>query len=174
MMGYIFALLYTSVLLAFFLGLVHFLWTYLRTPVPLNIALTPGSSTVAGVLWKTAKEVLYFETLFRSSKWTWLFGWLFHFGLLFIILRHLSYFTDPVWGWVRQIEAYSDAAAVCLIVGAHRAFDKEGFCRQSALYFRSFRLSASDPTPDYSQHWDADDTCFRSQHPQSSKASSAA
>ena len=117
MMGYTFTLIYAVVLLIFFLGLIYFLWTYLRTPVPLNIALTPGSSTVVGVLWKMVKEVLFFETLFHSSKWTWLFGWLFHFGLLFVILRHLSYFTDPVWVWVRQIEAYSDTAAVIMIVG---------------------------------------------------------
>jgi len=46
-----------------------------------------------------AREVALFESLFKSNKWIWLFGWLFHVSLLLVVLRHLRYFTDPVWFW---------------------------------------------------------------------------
>ena len=38
------------------------------------------------------REVLLFESLFKSSKWTWFFGWIFHFALVLLFLRHLVYF----------------------------------------------------------------------------------
>jgi len=50
------------------------------------------------------REVVLFESLFKGSKWTWLFGWLFHFGLVVALLRHLRYFTEPVWRWVEVIQ----------------------------------------------------------------------
>ena len=43
------------------------------------------------------REVVFFESLFRSSKWTWIFGWMFHVALLLVLLRHLRYFQEPVW-----------------------------------------------------------------------------
>ena len=49
-------------------------------------------------------EVTLFNSLFKSNKWIWLFGWVFHLALLFVLLRHLRYFTDPVWFWVELIQ----------------------------------------------------------------------
>ena len=63
------------------------------------------------------KEITIFESLFKSSKWTWLFGWLFHFGLLLVLLRHLRYFTDPVWGWVAFIQPFGKYAAFMMLAG---------------------------------------------------------
>ena len=31
-------------------------------------------------------EVTLFRQLFRSSKWTWLFGWMFHVALLLVLV----------------------------------------------------------------------------------------
>ena len=50
----------------------------------------------------SAKGVL-FETLFRASRWTWAFGWLFHAALLLVLLRHAWLFVDPVPGWVEPL-----------------------------------------------------------------------
>ena len=50
---------------------------------------------------RMAREVVLFESLFKSNKWTWMFGWLFHVALLLVLLRHLRYFTEPVWLPVR-------------------------------------------------------------------------
>ena len=63
------------------------------------------------------KELTIFESLFKSSKWTWLFGWMFHFGLLLVLLRHLRYFTDPVWAWVVFLQPFGKYAAFMMLAG---------------------------------------------------------
>lgn len=92
-------------------------WIYKKTPAPLKIPTTPAPTTRAGVAFRMVKEVTIFESLFKSSKWTWLFGWLFHFGLLLVLLRHLRYFTDPVWGWVVFIQPFGKYAAFMMLAG---------------------------------------------------------
>ncbi len=71
---------------------------YSRTPAPLKIPTTPAPVTRTGVFARLIREIVFFESLFKGSKWSWLFGWLFHFGLLVVAIRHLRYFTEPVWG----------------------------------------------------------------------------
>lgn len=113
----IFAILFyiaTAVLLAFTARKV---WIYKKTPAPLKIPTTPAPTTRAGVAFRMFKEVTIFESLFKSSKWTWLFGWLFHFGLLLVLLRHLRYFTDPVWGWVAFLQPFGKYAAFMMLFG---------------------------------------------------------
>jgi nitrate reductase gamma subunit len=92
-------------------------WIYKNTPAPLKIPTTPAPTTRAGVAFRMVKEVTIFESLFKSNKWTWLFGWLFHFGLLLVLLRHLRYFTDPVWGWVTFIQPFGKYAAFMMLIG---------------------------------------------------------
>lgn len=65
---------------------------YLRAPVPLKIPITPAPTTGWGVAGRIAREVLLFESLFKASRSTWLFGWLFHAGLLWLALGHLAFF----------------------------------------------------------------------------------
>ena len=79
------------------IGLARKIRSYAKTPAPLKIPTTPAPTTVAGVRWRLAREVVFFESLFKSSKWTWIFGWAFHVTLLLVVLRHLRYFQDPVW-----------------------------------------------------------------------------
>ncbi len=62
-------------------------------------------------------EVTVFRSLFRSNKWTWLFGWLFHVALLFVLLRHLRYFTEPVWTWVAMIQPFGLYAGFAMLAG---------------------------------------------------------
>ncbi len=49
------------------------------------------------------REVVFFESLFKGTKWTWIFSWVFHMALLLVLLRHLRYFIDPNWFWVPGI-----------------------------------------------------------------------
>ena len=79
------------------IGVVRKIASYAGTPAPLKIPTTPAPVTTAGVGWRMAREVVFFESLFKSSKWTWLFGWVFHAALLLVLLRHLRYFQEPVW-----------------------------------------------------------------------------
>lgn len=93
------------------------IWIYKKTPAPLKIPTTPAPTTRAGVAFRMVKEVTIFESLFKSNKWIWLFGWLFHFGLFLVLLRHLRYFTDPVWGWVAFLQPFGKYAAFMMLFG---------------------------------------------------------
>ncbi len=80
------------------IGVARKMVQYSRTPAPLKIPTTPAPTTRWGVAGRLFREIVFFESLFRGSKWSWLFGWLFHFGLLIVLIRHLRYFTEPAWG----------------------------------------------------------------------------
>ncbi len=101
----------------FILGLLARILRYARTPAPLKIPLMPAPRTTGGVVLRLLQEVLLFRSLFRASRWTWVFGWLFHAGLLIVALSHLQYFTDPIWGWVAMIVPFSHMAAYAMVVG---------------------------------------------------------
>ena len=93
------------------------IWVYARTPAPLKIPTTPAPTTHSGVVFRMLKELVLFESLFKSNKWIWLFGWLFHFGLLLVLLRHLRYFTEPVWFWVGWMQPLGKYASLMMVVG---------------------------------------------------------
>jgi nitrate reductase gamma subunit len=90
---------------------------YLGTPAPLKIPTTPAPTTNGGVALRLAREVVFFESLFRSSKWTWLFGWTFHAALLLVLLRHLRYFQQPVWQPVVLVQAVGSYAGIAMVLG---------------------------------------------------------
>lgn len=105
-----------------------------KSPVPYRIPTTCGQanslpwirqnkldcpSTTTGVIGRMLLEVFLFRSLFRntqaeihegpklaygSSKYLWLFGLLFHYSFLTIVLRHLRFFTDPIPAFVGAIE----------------------------------------------------------------------
>lgn len=101
----------------FVLGLGFKIRDYARTPAPLKIATTPAPLTVTGVGWRMAREVVFFESLFKSSKWTWIFGWTFHAALLLVVLRHLRYFQEPVWLPVVLIQPFGTYAGFAMVAG---------------------------------------------------------
>jgi nitrate reductase gamma subunit len=105
-----------------------------KSPVPFRIPTTCGQanslpwikqnkldcpSTTAGVLGRMFLEVFLFRSLFRnsraeihegpqlaygSSKFLWLFGLMFHYSFLVIVLRHMRLFTDPIPAFVHALE----------------------------------------------------------------------
>ncbi len=98
-------------------GLIYKIYDYSRTPAPLKIPTTPAPTTRSGVIYRMGKEVVLFESLFKSNKWIWVFGWLFHFGLFLVLARHLRYFTEPVWAWVAFIQPFGKYASFIMVVG---------------------------------------------------------
>ena len=98
-------------------GLAYRIWTYANTPAPLKIPTTPAPTTKSGVAFRLAREVVLFESLFKSTKWTWLFGWLFHFGMLLVLTRHIRYFNEPVWTWVALIQPFGIYAGFAMLAG---------------------------------------------------------
>jgi len=113
----IYAVLFYIATAVFTVGLVYRIWLYARTPVPLRIPTTPAPVTQTGVVVRMAKEVVLFESLFKSNKWTWLFGWVFHAALFLVLLRHLRYFTEPVWFWVDWVQPFGLYAGFVMLAG---------------------------------------------------------
>ncbi len=101
----------------FVIGLGYKIWIYARTPAPLKIATTPAPVGRLGVVGRILREVVLFESLFKSNKWTWLFGWLFHISLLLVILRHLRYFLEPVPTWVVLLQPFGMYAGFGMAIG---------------------------------------------------------
>lgn len=98
-------------------GLVYKIAQYALTPAPLKIPTTPAPITRGGVVFRMMREVVLFESLFRGNKWTWIFGWMFHFGLLLVTLRHLRYFMDPVWLPIELVQPFGIYGGIAMVVG---------------------------------------------------------
>ena len=113
----IYAGMFYAATLLLLVGLVYKIVDYSRTPAPLKIPTTPAPTTQSGVAYRMAKEVVLFESLFKSNKWIWVFGWLFHFGLFLVLARHLRYFTEPVWFWVGIVQPFGKYASFMMVVG---------------------------------------------------------
>jgi len=116
-MSVLFAILFYAATAILVFGLAFRIRKYMKTPAPLKIPTTPAPTTKAGVAFRMFKEVTIFESLFKSNKWIWLFGWLFHFGLFLVLLRHLRYFTDPVWWWVDLLQPFGKYASFAMLAG---------------------------------------------------------
>lgn len=112
-----YALLFYVATIILVVGVAYKISVYARTPAPLKIPTTPAPVTYTGVVWRMLREVTVFESLFKSNKWIWLFGWMFHFALLLVLLRHLRYFTQPVWFWVDLIQPFGKYAAFAMLAG---------------------------------------------------------
>ncbi|MDW7771345.1 MAG: sulfate reduction electron transfer complex DsrMKJOP subunit DsrM [Desulfobulbaceae bacterium] len=105
-----------------------------KSPVPFRIPTTCGQqyslpwikhdkleapATTSQVVARMFLEIVLFRSLWRntkaeahdgpkltyeSSKWLWLFGILFHYSFLMIILRHMRLFLDPIPGFIQVFE----------------------------------------------------------------------
>ncbi|MDH3692431.1 MAG: respiratory nitrate reductase subunit gamma, partial [Gammaproteobacteria bacterium] len=117
LLGTIFAVLAYLATTVFVVGLLYKIVLYARTPAPLKIPTTPAPVTRPGVVIRMAKEVVFFGSLFKASKWTWLFGWVFHAALLLVVLRHLRFFTEPVWIWVTWVQPYGLYGGFAMLAG---------------------------------------------------------
>ena len=115
MLSIFYAVLFNVATLVLVVGLASKIRRYARTPAPLKIATTPSPINASGVAWRMVREVVYFESLFKSSKWTWIFGWAFHFTLLLVLLRHLRYFQEPVWLPVVLVQPFGTYAGFIMV-----------------------------------------------------------
>ncbi len=116
-MSTVFALLLSFALAVLVVGVGVKVRQYWKTPAPLKIATTPAPTTGAGVVLRMFRELVFFESLFKANKWTWMFGYVFHAALVVVVLTHLRYFTEPVWGWVSSILPYGKYAGFAMVAG---------------------------------------------------------
>lgn len=117
MLSTLFAVLFYVATLVLLAGLLSKLWRYASTPAPLKIPTTPAPTSRSGVAMRLMREIVLFESLFKANKWIWLFGYLFHAALLLVLIRHLRYFTEPVWSWVVLIQPFGILAGFAMIAG---------------------------------------------------------
>jgi len=110
------ALFYIATLILV-VGLARRIRLYWKTPAPLKIPTTPASTTQSGVALRMFREVVFFESLFKSTKWTWLFGWVFHMALFAVLFRHLRYFQEPVWAPVAFVSPLFKYLAFAMVIG---------------------------------------------------------
>lgn len=113
----IYALLFYIATAILVIGVLRKIYIYARTPQPLKIPTTPAPTTRLGVALRMAREVTLFESLFKSNKWTWLFGWLFHACLFVELLWHLRYFTEPVWFFVPLLHWFTTFTGFGMVAG---------------------------------------------------------
>jgi len=102
----IYAVIFYAASALFAGGLLMRMVQYARTPVPLKIPTTPAPLTRAGAALRVLREVTVFESLYKSNKWIWLFGWVFHAALVLVLFRHLRYFMQPVWVPVQLVQPF--------------------------------------------------------------------
>ena len=117
MASIVFAILFYFATLLFVVGMLYRIGTYARTPAPLKIPTTPAPTTTGGVVFRMTREVVFFESLFKSNLWIWGLGMMFHASLALVIMRHLRYFTEPVWGWVALIQPFGMYAGITMLLG---------------------------------------------------------
>ncbi|MCR4345830.1 MAG: respiratory nitrate reductase subunit gamma [Sulfuricaulis sp.] len=99
------------------IGVARKIFIYARTPQPLKIPTTPAPTTRLGVAARMVREVTVFESLFKSNKWTWLFGWIFHFCLFVELVWHLRYFTEPVLFFLPWLQWFINFTGYGMVLG---------------------------------------------------------
>jgi [DsrC]-trisulfide reductase subunit M len=112
--AYVFAGLFYGAAAVLVAGVGWRVREYARTPAPLKIPTTPAPATRAGVAVRMAREVLFFESLFKASLWTWLFGWVFHAALALVLVRHLRYFVDQAPAWLVFVQPFGVYAGLAM------------------------------------------------------------
>lgn len=113
----VFACLFYAATAMLVVGLAYKIYDYARTPAPLKIPTTPAPTTRPGVIFRMFREVALFESLFKATKWTWIFGWMFHVALALVLFRHLRYFLEPVPTVVTLSQPVGMYASFAMVAG---------------------------------------------------------
>lgn len=118
-MSVLFALLFYVAFVLLVVGLARKIMQYWNTPAPLKIPTTPAPTTRGGVAFRMGREVVLFESLFKSNKWIWLFGYMFHIGLALVLFRHGRYFIEvgPLLSFMQPFGKYAAFAMVIGLLG---------------------------------------------------------
>jgi len=114
--GVIYAILFWVATFVIVLGVANKVRIYWKTPAPLKIPTTPAPVTAGGVVVRMLQEVLLFKSLFRADKLLWAFGFLFHYAMLLIVIRHFRYVLDPVWEIIQFMQPFGKYAGFAFII----------------------------------------------------------
>lgn len=128
----VYALAFYAATAILVIGVVRKIVQYAKTPAPLKIPTMPAPVTQGGVVLRMASEVILFNSLFKSNKWIWIFGWMFHFALLLAFFRHLRYvispdsFLMPIIG-LEIIQSFGKYAGFAMLAGLAGLFARRIF-----------------------------------------------
>lgn len=117
MLSVIYAVLFYVATAVLVVGIGMRVMKYARTPAPLKIPTTPAPTTMSGVVLRMFREVVFFESLFKSNKWIWLFGWTFHMGMWLVFLRHTRYFVYDIPAWLAFVQPFGTYAGFVMLFG---------------------------------------------------------
>jgi len=112
--AYVLGAAFIGAVVLFVVGLVGRIVKYANTPSPLKIPTTPAPMNKPGVVWRMFVDIIFFGSLFKGNKWTWIGGILFHYAFLLVVIRHLRYFFYPEPSWVMQMQAVGIYAGIVL------------------------------------------------------------
>ena len=112
-----YAVLFYVATFVLIVGVGRKIFIFARTPQPLRIPTTPAPTTKAGVVLRMVREVTLFESLFKSNKWIWVFGWLFHMCLFAELAWHARYFSEPVWFFVPWLHWFTTFTGFGMLAG---------------------------------------------------------
>jgi nitrate reductase gamma subunit len=118
----LYVILFYAAIIVLVAGITNKILQYKRVPAPLKIAVTPAPLTRPGVVYRFFTEVVFFNSLFRATKWTWIFGWMFHLSLLLAFFRHLRYVISPdsfLWPLVNNmvVQSFGHYAGFTMLIG---------------------------------------------------------
>ncbi|NQU61785.1 MAG: respiratory nitrate reductase subunit gamma [Rhodospirillales bacterium] len=113
----VYALLFYFATFVIVVGVGSKVYQYAKTPAPLKIPTMPAPTTQLGVVFRMCRELFLFHSLFKANRWIWMFGILFHAAMLFVLLRHFRYFTEPVWAPIAMIQDIGVYAGYGMILG---------------------------------------------------------
>jgi nitrate reductase gamma subunit len=128
----LYVILFYVAMITLVAGVTNKILQYIRVPAPLKIAVTPAPLTKTGVVYRFFTEIVFFNSLFRATKWTWIFGWIFHLSLLLAFFRHLRYVISPdsiVWPLVDNmvVQSFGHYAGFAMLFGLAGLFGRRIF-----------------------------------------------
>ena len=113
----IFVVLAYVAIAVFLFGFLARIWVYARTPAPLKIPLNPSPVTAGGVAPRVLAEVALFKSLFFSNRVIWLAGYVFHIGLLLVLVKHIRFLIPVSPAALNYITTFEMYAGVIMIGG---------------------------------------------------------
>jgi nitrate reductase gamma subunit len=128
----LYVILFYVAMITLVVGVTNKILQYIRVPAPLKIAVTPAPLTKTGVAYRFFTEVVLFNSLWRATKWTWIFGWVFHLSLLLAFFRHLRYVISPdsfLWPLVnlQVVQSFGHYAGFAMLFGLAGLFGRRIF-----------------------------------------------
>lgn len=94
----------TALAIAFYASGAIFLWKVIWRFILWSRAEGPEPGTEKKGLLGAALDIVFLTRLLKVNPGIWPGEWLFHVTFVFVVIRHLVYFFNPVPGWVAALQ----------------------------------------------------------------------